>query len=121
MRLADLLDPNALADPADAAREIRGLTADSREVGPGFLFAALPGTKADGGRYIAEAVAKGAAAVLGRPETRAAVPPGTAFIADEEPRRALALLASRFHPRQPEVLAAVTGTNGKPSDRKSVV
>jgi UDP-N-acetylmuramoyl-L-alanyl-D-glutamate--2,6-diaminopimelate ligase len=94
--------------------DITGLTADSRAVLPGFLFAALPGAKADGREFIAEAVRRGARAVL--------VPPGTAvdepsvrIITDSNPRRRFALLAARFYGRQPETVAAVTGTNGKTS------
>ncbi len=58
MKLADI--SGTAAPPVD----ITGITADSRAVQPGFLFAALAGTKADGARYIADAVAKGAAAIL---------------------------------------------------------
>ena len=47
--------------------DVRGLTSDSREVKPGYLFAALPGSKTDGARFLKDAVA-GARAVLGRPE-----------------------------------------------------
>src|SRR5919206_783675 len=115
MRLADLVEPKRLADPADGARAVAGLTADSRAVAPGFVFAALPGTRADGVRFIADAVAKGAVAVVARPEARGSVPPGIAFVADDEPRRRLALMAARLHPRQPGTLVAVTGTNGKTS------
>ena len=96
--------------------EILGLTADSRMVGPGFLFAALPGTQHDGRAYIADAVARGAAAVLAPDGT--AWPQGVAsrpLLLDPEPRRALALLAARFHGQQPRDVAAVTGTNGKTS------
>ena len=115
MRLADLVDAARLADPADGAREVAGLTADSRDVKPGFVFAALPGTRTDGARFIPDALARGAVAVIARPEARHMVPPGMAFLADDEPRRLLALMAARFHPRQPDTLVAVTGTNGKTS------
>ena len=47
-----------------AMLSLRGVTADSREVAEGYLFAALPGARADGRAYIADAVAHGAAAVL---------------------------------------------------------
>ena len=43
---------------------IRGLTADSREVVPGYLFAALSGTETDGARFVADAISRGAAAIL---------------------------------------------------------
>jgi UDP-N-acetylmuramoyl-L-alanyl-D-glutamate--2,6-diaminopimelate ligase len=94
--------------------DILGLTADSRRVAPGYLFAALPGSRADGRAYIADALDRGAAAILapvGSAPPAAAVP----FIAAENPRRCLAVIAARFHGRQPDRIAAVTGTNGKTS------
>ena len=93
--------------------EIRGLSADSRSIEPGFLFAALPGSRSDGRRFIAEAAARGAVAVLAPAGT--AVPPGVALVPDDNPRRRLALMAARFYARQPRVIAAVTGTSGKTS------
>ena len=104
-----------LADPTLRDIDIAGLTADSRQVRPGFLFAALPGAKADGRRFIADALARGASAVLAPPGT--ALPEGSraALIADDDPRRRLALIAARFHGPQPAIAAAVTGTNGKTS------
>lgn len=96
--------------------EFRGLTSDSRKVEPGFLFAALAGTKTDGARFIKDAVAKGAHVVLGRPEladdARAL---GVAFIGDENPRLRLARMAAEFYGAQPRTVAAVTGTKGKSS------
>jgi UDP-N-acetylmuramoyl-L-alanyl-D-glutamate--2,6-diaminopimelate ligase len=85
-------------------------------VQPGFLFAALPGAKADGRRFIAEAVARGAVAVLAPEGT--VWPPGVPprkLICVPEPRRRLAELAAEFAGKMPERLAAVTGTNGKTS------
>jgi len=93
---------------------VAGLTADSRAVRPGFLFAALPGTQADGLDFAADAVRRGAVAVLGRPDPRLAAL-AVPTLADPEPRRLYALLAARFHGGQPRVVAAVTGTNGKSS------
>jgi UDP-N-acetylmuramoyl-L-alanyl-D-glutamate--2,6-diaminopimelate ligase len=95
---------------------ILGLTADSRAVRPGFLFAALPGGRADGRAFIAEAVAWGAVAVLA-PEGTAwpeGVPPRPLLLA-ADPRRALARVAAAFAGAQPETVVAVTGTNGKTS------
>ena len=96
--------------------DIAGMTADSRAVEPGFLFAALPGARADGRDFIADALARGAAAILAPtgttlPETARPVP----LLAVDNPRRRLALLAARFYGGQPRVAAAVTGTNGKTS------
>jgi len=93
--------------------DLAGLTADSRRVGPRYLFAAFTGTKADGHAFIAEAVAKGAVAVLAEPGAQ--VPGGAMLVADANPRRRFALMASAFFQRQPADIAAVTGTNGKTS------
>ncbi len=97
--------------------QIAGLTADSRRVEPGFLFAALPsvtlGSGTDGRDYIGDAVARGAVAVLAPPGTE--LTDAAQLVVDENPRRQLALLAARFYQRQPKTIAAVTGTNGKSS------
>ncbi len=96
--------------------DITGMTADSRAVETGFLFAALPGAQSDGRHFIGAAVMRGAAAVL--------APRGTVWPDDvplrplvmhEEPRRALALLSAAHEMTQPETIVAVTGTNGKTS------
>ena len=94
--------------------EISGLTADSRLVEPGFLFAALAGEKANGADYVADAVRRGAVAVLTAPGI-AVTEPGIIQLSDYNPRRALAEMAARFYPCQPETIVAVTGTNGKTS------
>jgi len=121
LKLTELIGPGAhFADvPPAVDPEIVGLSADSRSVRPGFLFAALPGTRLDGRSFASEAVARGAAAILTdsadalglSPECRERV----AIVADARPQRRLALLAARFHGRQPHTIAAVTGTNGKTS------
>jgi UDP-N-acetylmuramoyl-L-alanyl-D-glutamate--2,6-diaminopimelate ligase len=95
---------------------VSGITADSRLVAPGYLFAALPGSRADGSRFIAEAVARGAVAVLA--PTGTLWPPGVPprpLIEDSEPRRRLAQMASALAGPQPANVVAVTGTNGKTS------
>ena len=116
MRL-DRLAPEFSPLPAFASTDIRGLTADSREVMPGYLFAALSGVKTDGGAFIDQAIARGAAAVLvAKP---AQIPADTsaqvAVLQSENPRRDLALMAKRFFASQPPHVAAITGTNGKTS------
>jgi UDP-N-acetylmuramoyl-L-alanyl-D-glutamate--2,6-diaminopimelate ligase len=95
--------------------DIAGLTADSRQVRPGWLFAAMPGSKADGARFVPEALSRGAAAILAAIDAEIAAPQGTPVIRAAEPRRALALLAARFYGAQPETILAVTGTSGKTS------
>src|SRR5690606_10313624 len=93
---------------------ITGVTADSRLVKPGFLFVALRGTRDDGSRFVADAVASGAAAVVAESMLPLPGVPVPVF-ASPEPRRTLALAAARLHPRQPKHLVAVTGTSGKTS------
>lgn len=106
MKLSDLVGHKVDPDPV-----ITGLASDSRAVRPGFLFAALPGTAADGARFIPQAEEKGAAAILAMPGARTAAP----LIADENPRLRLARIAATFYARQPKVIAGITGTNGKSS------
>ena len=96
--------------------EITGLASDSRKVKPGYLFAALAGTKTDGARFVKDAVARGAVAVLGAPALADDVAAlGVRFIPDENPRAGLARYAAAFFAGQPEIVAAVTGTKGKSS------
>ena len=116
MQLAELAN-DGLDWPA---LEITGLTADSRQAAPGYLFAALQGSDADGADFIDDAVSRGVVAVLAPPgvaEARiaAAGASGVQFIADRNPRRRLATLAARFFERQPALVAAITGPNGKSS------
>jgi UDP-N-acetylmuramoyl-L-alanyl-D-glutamate--2,6-diaminopimelate ligase len=98
----------------DAKIDVSGLAVDSREVRPGNVFAALAGSRTDGERFIAEALAKGAVAVLAAPGTVGDALPVPLLI-DTDPRRRLALLAARFFAAQPQTVVAVTGTNGKTS------
>ncbi|MBW8321221.1 MAG: UDP-N-acetylmuramoyl-L-alanyl-D-glutamate--2,6-diaminopimelate ligase [Arenimonas sp.] len=93
------------------AIEISGLSADSRKIENGTLFVALAGTKADGAAYVADAVARGAAAVVAGHSIDASVP----VVVVENPRRFLALAAASFFGRQPATMVAVTGTAGKTS------
>jgi UDP-N-acetylmuramoyl-L-alanyl-D-glutamate--2,6-diaminopimelate ligase len=114
MTLGELIGPEAGLPLSWSRLPITGLTADSRSVKPGYLFAALPGVRTDGARFIAEAVRRGAAAILlgqgGAPALN-----GTPVVEDADPRRRLALIAARFFGAQPETEVAVTGTNGKTS------
>lgn len=122
MLLTDLLKGSsfqvALASEI-AHSDIVGLTSDSRRVEAGYLFAALPGSRADGRAYIGDAIRRGAAAILAPSGTR--LPEAVdqvrplALIIDDNPRRGFALMAARFFGRQPATIAAVTGTNGKTS------
>ena len=106
-RLSDLVRRDLAADP-----QVTGVTADSRKVQPGYLFAALPGAKADGAAFAAQAVAAGAVAVLSAEPLEGLDVP---VVTSADPRRAYALAAAAFWGAQPPVVVAVTGTNGKTS------
>jgi UDP-N-acetylmuramoyl-L-alanyl-D-glutamate--2,6-diaminopimelate ligase len=113
VKLRDVL-PEAAIDARHAAVEIAGLSADSRKVKTGFLFVAIAGAKADGAHFAKQAAAAGAAAVAAeqRPE---GLPSTVAYVQVDNARRALALAAANFYWRQPQTIAAVTGTSGKTS------
>ncbi|MBI5112676.1 MAG: UDP-N-acetylmuramoyl-L-alanyl-D-glutamate--2,6-diaminopimelate ligase [Rhodovulum sp.] len=115
MRLSDLVEPGARVEAPQGERPITAVTADSRAVTPGALFAAVPGTRADGLDFVPAAVAQGAAAVLAERPPPAPLPDTVALVLVDDVRRALAVAAARLHPRQPAVVAAVTGTSGKTS------
>ena len=115
MKLADLLSADMTADQRFAELQIRGITSDSRRVRPADIFVAVTGTKDDGLRFVDQATAAGAVAIMAERMPEQPLPDGVAFIKVSNARRALALAAARFFPRQPEVIAAVTGTSGKTS------
>lgn len=98
--------------PGASGLEIAGITADSRKVKPGYLFAALRGVAKDGRDYIDAAIKAGAAAILTDERPGEWSVPA---IKAGEPRLALAQAAAAFYPIQPATIAAVTGTNGKSS------
>src|SRR5262245_54951889 len=104
-RLSELVQRDMPVDPP-----IAGVTADSRKVGQGFLFAALPGSNADGRAFIPAALSAGAAAVLAPMDVTGLKVP---VVNVGDPRRVYALAAKAFHGRQPSTCVAVTGTNGK--------
>jgi UDP-N-acetylmuramoyl-L-alanyl-D-glutamate--2,6-diaminopimelate ligase len=114
-KLIDLLA--APAGAADSSPEISGITADSRLVQPGALFVALSGGRVDGRAFIADAVARGAAAILTDAASVQTLAPlvGVPVCGDANPRRRLALIAAGLSGSQPKIMAAVTGTNGKTS------
>ncbi len=115
MRLSDLIaSVDAKSQDPAANVEIAGLSSDSRSVRSGYLFAALAGSKLDGSRFINDAIAKGAVAVLSAPDV--AVPNDAVYkLTASNPRRQFASLVARFYGPQPDTIVAVTGTNGKTS------
>jgi len=114
MRLADLLRgvPVLVFQGNDDA-EIRGIAYFSKDVKPGYLFAALRGAKSDGYEFVPEALERGAVAVLanrpGPPEIQAA------WIQVFDTREGIALCAANFygHPSEKMKVVGVTGTKGK--------
>jgi UDP-N-acetylmuramoyl-L-alanyl-D-glutamate--2,6-diaminopimelate ligase len=112
MKLCDLL-PDAEIDPRLAGIDVGGITSDSRTVQPGDVFVAIAGAKADGAIFISSAVAAGAVAVVA--EQPVTAPDWISVVRVGNARRTLALAAARLFPRQPPVIAAVTGTSGKTS------
>ena len=106
LRRIDLLVAAPELGPAPAA-----LSADSRSIVPGAVYVAVRGSQADGHRFVADAVRRGAAAVI--VETPGA--PGVPEIVVRDGRRAaLALGAAWYgHPSSKLSLIGVTGTNGK--------
>ncbi len=115
MMLRDLLTSEARRDGRFDSTAVTGISADSRTVTPGFLFAAVPGTRNDGLTFVSQAVSRGAVAVLAQCMPSAPVPDHVTFVLVPDVRRALALAAAKFYPRQPATIAAVTGTSGKTS------
>jgi UDP-N-acetylmuramoyl-L-alanyl-D-glutamate--2,6-diaminopimelate ligase len=113
VRLRDLL-PETTLDARQAAIEIKGVASDSRKIKQGFLFVAISGAKADGAHFARQAATAGAAAVAAeqRPD---GLPDAVTFVSVENARRTLALAAAKIFPRQPQTIAAVTGTSGKTS------
>jgi len=91
---------------------VTGFAIDHRKIAPGTVFGAFRGTRFNGEDYIAEAVARGAIAVVARPEVTVE---GAAHIASDHPRTEFARIAARFFAPFPETSVAVTGTNGKTS------
>jgi len=105
IRLSDISD-------VDSDSEVTGFAIDHRKVTKGNVFGAFKGAVFNGEDFIPAAVDKGAVAVVAR---RQAKVEGAVHLADEQPRRLFAQLASKCYGPYPETVVAVTGTNGKTS------
>ena len=110
MRLSELLS-NEATPPEFCTLEIAGLSADSRAIGAGFAFFAIPGHAGDGLDYVADAKSRGARVVVAPRRADCGLP----VVVVDDVRAALAKAAARFYPLQPNTIAAVTGTSGKTS------
>ena len=115
MTLGELLDRvfRQTAGAPGAEKEIAGLAYDSRQVKPGVIFFALRGVNADGARFVPQALANGAIAVV----AETAAPAGTSvpWVQVSNARAAMAEAAAAFYrnPSEELALVGITGTNGK--------
>jgi UDP-N-acetylmuramoyl-L-alanyl-D-glutamate--2,6-diaminopimelate ligase len=99
---------------------VTGISVDSRQVQPGTLFAAMPGSKVHGAEFIQYALRMGAVAVLTDAEgatlaADALAQADVALVVTDAPREALSRAAALWYGAQPQTMIAVTGTNGKTS------
>jgi UDP-N-acetylmuramoyl-L-alanyl-D-glutamate--2,6-diaminopimelate ligase len=111
MRLGEVLANAARLVRGSPETEISGVECDSRRVKSGDLFCALPGAESDGTAFVAQAMERGAAAVLSGRTVEGSFPLAVA----DDPRRAMALAAAHFRrlPASKLTMLGVTGTNGK--------
>ena len=112
MKLGALF-PDVTADLADLTCE--ALTADSRKASPDTVFIAVPGNKADGRTYIADAVSRGVRVVVAEGPRPTDLPASVSYHAVRDARFVLAKAAARLYPDTPAHIVAVTGTSGKSS------
>ena len=115
MKLRDILPADAEIESRTADLDVGGVSADSRAMKSGDVFVAIEGGKVDGLKFVGPAIAAGATAILAQRPPDAPLPQHVAFVSVGNARRALALMAAKFFPRQPQTIAAVTGTSGKTS------
>jgi UDP-N-acetylmuramoyl-L-alanyl-D-glutamate--2,6-diaminopimelate ligase len=115
VRLSDILD--LFHEPVfdgDPSVPVRGVTHDSRLVEEGRIFVAVPGAGTDGNRYVADAIRKGAVAIISEKE-RASVSEGVAWIKVPDARKTLGPVSAVVYgdPSSRLTLVGITGTNGK--------
>ncbi|AWS43171.1 UDP-N-acetylmuramoyl-L-alanyl-D-glutamate--2,6-diaminopimelate ligase [Streptosporangium sp. 'caverna'] len=120
MKLSDLLadhDHHVIQGDPAAADVRAGIAYDSRRMTPGSMYVAMRGTNADGHRFIPDAVARGAVAVLVDRPIDDNVPPHVCVVRVADTRAAAPVVASRYfgEPARELSVVAVTGTNGKTS------
>ncbi|MGY6552776.1 MAG: UDP-N-acetylmuramoyl-L-alanyl-D-glutamate--2,6-diaminopimelate ligase [Erythrobacter sp.] len=112
MKLAELLDKAGMGRAGGADLAVTGFAIDHRKVAPGCVFGAFQGARFDGEAFIPAAIDAGAVAVVARQQAQVT---DALHIASDNPRRDFARLAAGFFQPVPEVIVAVTGTNGKTS------
>lgn len=95
---------------------LKGITADSRKVRSGFIYAAMTGVKFDGHGFIEDALRNGAVAIIcSKDHDISAYDTNAVFIVTPTTRSTFAKMAAKFYNAAPETIVAVTGTNGKTS------
>jgi UDP-N-acetylmuramyl-tripeptide synthetase/UDP-N-acetylmuramoyl-tripeptide--D-alanyl-D-alanine ligase len=114
MKLSELAPDILTTDAALRRIDITSVTADSRAVVPGGLFAALAGTKVHGAAFVPQAVAAGAAVILAGPDDDVGAV-DVPVLREADPQRRFSRMVARFYGPQPKTVVAVTGTNGKTS------
>ena len=113
MKLSQILQNTSVYMP-QTDMEIEGLTSDSREVKPNFLFAVLDNGVTSGEQYIPQAIQAGASAILTQNKPQNA-PENVLFLLAENPNKTFGIMLKNFYHAQPQNIAAITGTNGKTS------
>ena len=115
MKFAELCDALSLTGVAMPGSDISGVAFDSRNVTPGSVFVAVDGNRDKGSRYIGDAIARGATAIISEDPPSASLPEGVAWLHVPSSRKALARVACAFYgdPSRHMKVYAVTGTNGK--------
>ena len=108
-----------------SSRAVLGAAVDSRLVVPGALFVALPGERTDGHRFVGEAIARGAAAVLVSSEpsaedVAAAIAAGSAILAVPDTLRGLWAIAADWRSRFDPLVVGVTGSIAKTSSKEAI-
>jgi UDP-N-acetylmuramoyl-L-alanyl-D-glutamate--2,6-diaminopimelate ligase len=113
MKLYELIGDLTIEEvTGDTIIDIKAISIDSKKVKKGDLFICIDGTRTDGHKYIPQAIARGAAAiVVTKPIEACSVP----VVRLNNSRRAYSLLSAKFHgyPARSLELVSVTGTNGK--------
>ena len=93
--------------------KIKGVTYDSREVEPGYIFVAIQGKEYCGEDFAVEAMKKGACAIVTSKDSDLEIE--LPLIKSENPRKYLSFISSLNYSKSPEIICAITGTNGKTS------
>src|SRR5271156_4911352 len=105
MKLREILPADADVATPDADAEVGGVSADSRVIKRGDVFVAIEGGKTDGLNFVGAAIAAGAVAVVAQRHPDTLLPAAVNLVKVGNARRALALMATKFFPRQPQTIA----------------